>query len=164
MSRLDAGLKRRFGYLLYIVECLKVLATHSFPLFRATFYGNGAGKPRAEEVSQLLAVRIADFGGMVRKLAPGATLRKETLSLVAFRTRNRLHFMLFMLAVVFRRQTFARQIELVDAVSVECDARSGSQENVFVEADGELLGTLPVRIEIVPGALTFLIPKAIESR
>jgi diacylglycerol kinase family enzyme len=29
---------------------------------------------------------------------------------------------------------------------------------VFAEADGELLGGLPVRIEIVPDAVTLLIP------
>jgi diacylglycerol kinase family enzyme len=30
---------------------------------------------------------------------------------------------------------------------------------LFVEADGELLGTLPVRIEVVHEALTLLIPQ-----
>jgi diacylglycerol kinase family enzyme len=29
---------------------------------------------------------------------------------------------------------------------------------VFAEADGELLGQLPVRIEVVPDAVTLLIP------
>jgi diacylglycerol kinase family enzyme len=29
---------------------------------------------------------------------------------------------------------------------------------IFVEADGELLGTLPVEISIVPDAVTLLVP------
>jgi len=37
LSRLDAKLKRRLGYLLYLVEAFKVWATHSFPLFEAAF-------------------------------------------------------------------------------------------------------------------------------
>jgi diacylglycerol kinase (ATP) len=160
LSRLDARLKRRFGYLLYIVEAVRVWATHSFPLFQVAFKVSGERNARVEQVSQLLAVRIRDFGGVLHKLAPGATLRKETLTLVAFRTRNRLHFLRFLLAVVFGRQTFARHIELVDATSVECDALKGATESVFVEADGELLGTLPARIEIMPDALTLLIPIA----
>jgi YegS/Rv2252/BmrU family lipid kinase len=158
MSRLDARLKRRFGYLLYLVEGLRVWATHSFPLFEATFVARGGRTRRVEEVSQLLAVRIHDFGGILHNLAPGATLRKDTLRVVAFKTRSRFHYLLFVLAVMFKRQTFSRQVELLNAVSVECRLCPGSTAGVFVEADGELLGALPVRIEIVPQALNLLIP------
>jgi YegS/Rv2252/BmrU family lipid kinase len=158
LSRLDAGLKRRFGYVLYLVEGVRVWAAHSFPLFEAAFVERSSSKPRVEEVSQLLAVRIRDFGGVLHNLAPGATLHKNGLRLVAFKTRKRLHYFRFLLAVMFGRQTFSREIELLDAVSVECRARNGSSARVFAEADGELLGDLPVRIEIVPDAVTLLIP------
>ncbi len=160
MSRLDARLKRRFGYVLYMVQGLRVWATHSFPLFNVAFVDRLSRKTRKEDVSQLLAVRIGDFGGVLHKLAPGASLHKDSLSLLAFKTRSRVHYMLFVLAVLFGRQTFAREVELLDAISVECGAREGSAEQVFVEADGELLGSLPVRIEIVPQALTLLIPQS----
>ena len=33
MSRMDARLKRRLGYVLYLVEAFRVWATHTFPLF-----------------------------------------------------------------------------------------------------------------------------------
>jgi diacylglycerol kinase family enzyme len=158
MSRLDARLKRRFGYLLYMVEALRIWATHSFPLFEAGFVVRGSRIPRVEEVSQLLAVRIRNFGGMLHNFVPGATLRKDKLRVVAFKTRSRWHYMRFLFAVMSRRQTFSREIEFLDAVSVECRARKGSSARVFVEADGEMLGALPVRIEIVPHALTLLIP------
>jgi len=162
MSRLDARLKRRFGYLLYLVEGLRVWATHSFPLFQAAFITRKSRNRRVEEVSQLLAVRIRDFGGILHNLAPGATLRKDTLRLVAFKTRRRLHYMRFLLAVVFGRQTFLNGIELLDAVSVECRPSEGSSARIFVEADGELLGGLPVRIEIAPQTLTLLIPPSAQ--
>jgi YegS/Rv2252/BmrU family lipid kinase len=158
LSRLDAGLKRRFGYLLYLVEAFRVWATYSFPLFEAVFEENATNSPRIVEVSQILAVRIRDFGGVLRNLAPGATLHNDGLRLIAFKTRSRLQYCRFLLAVVFRRQTFKRQIELLDAVSVECRPLSGSSARIFAEADGELLGNLPVRIEIVPQAVNLLIP------
>lgn len=158
MSRLDARLKRRFGYLLYLVEGLRVWATHSFPLFEAAFGLRGSRERRVEEVSQLLAVRIRNYGGVLHSLAPGATLRKDTLRVVAFKTRSRLHYLRFLLAVMFKRQTFSRQIELLNAISVECHALPGSAARVFVEADGELLGALPARIEIAPQTLILLIP------
>jgi YegS/Rv2252/BmrU family lipid kinase len=159
LSRLDAGLKRRFGYVLYLVEAFRVWATHSFPLFEAAFEECESCRPRTVELSQLLAVRIRNFGGVLQNLAPGANLRNDGLRLVAFKTRSRYEYFRFLLAVVFRRHTFERQIELLDAVSVECRQRDGSLTMVFAEADGELLGHLPVRIEIVPKALNLLIPE-----
>ena len=158
LSRLDAKLKRRLGYLLYLVEAFKVWATHSFPLFEAAFQEHGGNGDRVERISQLLVVRIRDFGGVLHHLAPGASLRKESLSLIAFKTRSRFHYMRFLLAVVWRRQTFLNSIELLDADSVRCSVLNGSRSHLLVEADGELLGSLPARFEIVPEALTLLIP------
>jgi diacylglycerol kinase (ATP) len=160
MYRLDAKLKRRFGYALYAVEGLRVLAAHSFPQFETVIFERAGCEPRVEADTQLLAVRIRNFGGMLQNLAPGAALRNEKLRLVAFKTRNRFDYARFLAAVVFRRHTFSRKIEILDAASVECRAREGSQARLSVEADGEYLGGLPVRIEIVPDALTLLVPKA----
>lgn len=158
LSRLDPSLKRRFGYLLYLVEGFRVWATYSFPLFQTAFIERTSAKPRVEEVSQLLAVRIRDFGGVLHNLAPGATLHKNGLRLVAFKTRSRLSYFRYIMATIFGHPRSTRQIELLDAVSVECRPYNGSSARVCVEADGESLGDLPVRIEIVPEAVTLLIP------
>ena len=158
LSRLDPGLKRRFGYLLYLVEGLRVWATHSFPLFEAAFVEHAGDKPRVELISQLLAVRIRDFGGLLHNLAPGATLHNEGLRLVAFKTRSRLDYFLYVMSVIFGHPRSTNEIELLDAVSVECRLCGGSSSRVFAEADGELLGDLPVRIEIAPQTITLLIP------
>jgi diacylglycerol kinase family enzyme len=115
-------------------------------------------QPRVEEISELLAVRIRDFGGVLNHMVPGATLHNDGLRLVAFKTRSRLRYFSFLMSVVFGHQKFSRDIELLDAVSVECRPRNGSSTRVFAEADGELLGNLPVRLEIVPDAVTLLIP------
>jgi len=158
LSHLDAGLKRRFGYALYLFEGFRLWATHSFPLFEAAFVERGSSQPRVEQISQLLAIRIRNFGGLLHNFAPGASLRSEGLRLIAFRTRSRLHYFRFLLAVIFGRQTFSRDIELLDAVSVECRPLNSSSVRVFAEADGELLGHLPVRIDIVRDAVMLLIP------
>lgn len=158
MSRLDAGLKRRLGYVLYLIEAAKLWATHPFPLFEAALAPNGNGAGRVIEVSQLLAVRVRSFGGALRQLVPGATLRDRSLHLIAFGTRSRLHYLKFLLAVVAGRQTFNGAIQLLKTDAVECRPRNGSQETMFVEADGEVLGSLPVTIEVVPQSLTLLMP------
>jgi diacylglycerol kinase family enzyme len=69
-----------------------------------------------------------------------------------------MRYMMFLLAVLAGRHTFAREVELLETASVECRARNGSEDLFFVEADGEVLGLLPVRIEVVPHSLNLLIP------
>lgn len=163
LSRLDAKLKRRFGYALYAVEGIRCLIGHSFPSFEAVIVDGEGSVPRVEVVTQILAIRIHDFGGLLRYLVPGATLRNPNLRLVAFKTRNRFDYLRFLVAVVFRRHTFTRRIELIDAISVECRAREGSATPVSVEADGEFLGRVPARIEIVQDAVTILVPSQDRS-
>lgn len=158
LSRLDPSLKRRLGYVLYVIEAFRVWATHDFPLFEAAFVEREKVQPRVEEISELLAVRIRDFGGILNHMVPGATLHKNGLRLVAFKTRSRFRYFTFLIGVVLGRQRFTDGIELLDAVSVECRPRNGSSTRVFAEADGELLGDLPVRLEIVHDAVSILIP------
>jgi YegS/Rv2252/BmrU family lipid kinase len=158
MSSMDPELKRRFGYALYLLEAFKIWATNPFPLFDASFSINGNKSPRVEQISQLLAIRIRSFGGALGTLAPGASLNKRTLSLLAFKTRSRYQYLRFLLATVAGRQTFSRNIELIDADSVECHTQNGSHKDVYVEADGEVLGALPARMELAQETLTLLVP------
>ena len=158
MSRLDARLKRRLGYVLYLIEAFRIWATLSFPLFEAVLPANGNGGGRVVEVSQLLAVRVRSFGGVLRKLAPGASLRNGNLSLLAFKTQSRLRYLMFLLAVVAGRHTFAREVELVETPQWSAAPATAVGESFFVEADGEVLGLLPVRIEVVPHSLKLLVP------
>lgn len=157
MSSMDPAQKRRYGYALYMFQAFKIWATNPFPLFDAAFTVDG-DEPRVEQVSQLLAVRIRSFGGALGVLAPGATLHKKDLSLVAFKTRSRFHYLRFLLATLAGRQTFSRHIELLNASAVDCHPPKGSKSNVYVEADGEVLGTLPARLELASETLTLLVP------
>jgi diacylglycerol kinase family enzyme len=164
MYNLSGRLKRRFGYSMYIAESLRVWATEKYPLFQAEYSANGNGDNRMAQVSQLLAVRIANFGGVLRRLAPGAELRRDDLRLVLFQTRSRLRYLRFLSGILLGREPRLRKIELLDATTVECRSAEGSAAAIYVEADGESLGTLPARIEIVPGVLNLLMsPAKLES-
>ena len=160
-SRLDSRMKQRFGYLAYLVDALRLWAQYSFPLFSATLAPMNGEAARVEQLSQLLAVRIGNFGGLVRRLVPGAALGNPHLSVVAIKTRSRLRYLKFMTQVWFARHTYAPPIELVECTSVECRELDGVDPRTFVEADGELLGSLPARIEVVPEAITLLVPEKI---
>jgi diacylglycerol kinase family enzyme len=159
MSRLDARLKRRLGYILYLIEAFNIWATSSFPLFETVLPANGNGRGRVLDVSQLLAVRVRSFGGVLRTFAPGASLNNDNLSLLAFKTQSRMRYLKFLLAALAGRHTFKGVVELLETPSIECRARNGARESLLVEADGEVLGGLPVRLEVVPHSLTLLVPR-----
>ena len=158
MSRLDARLKRRLGYILYLIEAFNIWATSSFPLFETVLPANGNGGGRVVDVSQLLAVRVRSFGGVLRTFAPGASLNNDSLSLLAFKTQSRMRYLKFLLAALAGRHTFKGVVELLETPSIECRARNGARESLLVEADGEVLGGLPVRLDVVPHSLMLLVP------
>jgi YegS/Rv2252/BmrU family lipid kinase len=160
MARMDPVLKRRLGYLLYIIEAFRIWMGHSFPMFRLSFT-SADGTKRVIEASQLLAVRVRSFGGVLGKLAPGASLHGHNLCMVAFRTRSRLRYLRFLLAVMAKRHTFGNEVELIEAGAVDCCA-CAADEPVYVEADGDLLGTVPARLEVADETLTLLIPPHAE--
>ncbi|HEY2860809.1 MAG TPA: diacylglycerol kinase family protein [Terracidiphilus sp.] len=157
MARMDPVLKRRLGYVLYLIEACRIWARHAFPLFEARV-AEAHGGVRSVRASQILAVRIRSFGGVLGTLAPGATLHSPELSLVAFKTRSRLRYLRFLLAVMAGRHTFSEEVELINTSSVECFADPQSREPLYVEADGEVLGHAPVRMEMTGEKLTLLVP------
>lgn len=162
MKSMDAELKRKLGYALYIVEGIRVWATNPFPLFVATVTRAESRTLETVEISQLLAVRVRSFGGALGRMAPGASVQSPQLSLIAFRTRSRYRYLRFVLAVAAGRQSFAQDVELIDAEAVELRPRNGSKKPIWVEADGEVLGGLPARVDIAQEKLRLLVPPGVE--
>jgi diacylglycerol kinase family enzyme len=103
-------------------------------------------------------VRINNFGGILRQLAPGASLDRNDMRLVLFKTSSRWSYLQYILRGMVGAGGKVRGIELESAEKVTCEV-SGVDQKVHVEADGELLGTLPAEISIVPDALTILAPR-----
>ena len=56
-------------------------------------------------------------------------------------------------------------IDLMDGIKIDCRSRTDAptDSRIFVEADGELLGTLPATISIVPDALKLLFPRGSDT-
>lgn len=153
--KLDLAMKHRWGMTSYYLKATWLWLTHPLEYFQASMSGkNGA---REVDVSQLLAVRIGNFGGVLRQLAAGASLDRSDLRLVLFRTRSRIAYLRYILRCLAGTRWQVRGIELEDAERVECRTNA-SDSRVFIEADGELLGTLPAEITIVPDAVTLLVP------
>jgi YegS/Rv2252/BmrU family lipid kinase len=157
MEEMDPGLKRRIGYLLYIVDGLRIWAGGRFPLYQVRL---DDGEPR--QVSQLLVIRVRSLGGAVGSLVPGASLTSNRLEMLAFATQSRWEYLRFVVGAALGRHPFSRAVERLEAEVVECQPLNGNRDQLRAEADGEPLGTLPVRMEIVPNALTLLVPQGAQ--
>lgn len=168
--KLNALVKGRLGMLAYYLKATRLWLTHDMRTFKVgvSVFADGTSSGEefqrehgpCEEVSQLLAVRIAQFGGVLRELAPGASLSRNDLRLVLFNTQNRLLYLAYILRGLLGKRWVVSGIDLVDTKKVVCTGSSlaGKRSRIFVEADGELLGTLPAEISIIPDALTLLAP------
>jgi len=162
--KLNPLLKGHLGMAAYYAQATRLWLTHPLEKFAVEVEESQveATQPKMSqaEISQLLAVRIRNFGGVLRQLAPGATLERDDLRLVLFRTRSRLAYLHYIARGLLGAQWRVGGIDLVHGVKLSCRKLVNSTQGsrVFVEADGELLGTLPAEISIVPDAVTLLVP------
>jgi len=156
--------KRHLGMMAYYGKATRLWFTHRMQNFEVEI--TDGAPPRRTEVSQILAVRIQDFGGILRELAPGASLERDDLRLVLFHTRSRAAYLGYVIRGLLGTRWKVPGIELIHSSGVKCRGSNSSAQisRIFVEADGELLGTLPAQISVVPDAVNLLVPSENKAR
>lgn len=160
LYRLTVDLKRRWGMLAYYVESTRQWATHSFPRFQAEYRDLETGQMRSCLATQVLAIRITHFGGMLRRLAPGAALQRNDLRLVVFRTRSRYRYLRYMWNVLRDREQPVAEVDFAFTDRLVCTAMpAAAAPRIYAEADGELLGRLPVEIAMRGAKVNLLVPR-----
>jgi YegS/Rv2252/BmrU family lipid kinase len=158
--KLNRLMKDRMGMMAYYSKATHLWLTHRMRYFEAEFSSNGGETKREARLSEMLAVRINFFGGVLRELAPGASLARNDMRLVLCRTGNRALYLAYVFRGLLGMSRRVPGIELAHADQVACTNVPGEKpENIYAEADGELLGRLPVTLSMVPNALTLLVPK-----
>src|SRR5947199_8099066 len=123
----------------YYSNALHLRWNHSMRYFEAVFSSNGGELMREARLSEMLAVRINQFGGVLRELAPGASLARNDLRLVLCRTGNRALYLAYVFRGILGMAGGVPGIELAYADQVSCRNVAGEKpDNIYVEADGEL--------------------------
>ena len=144
----------------YYSKAINLWLTHRMRYFEAQFSSNGGELRREARLSEMLAVRINYFGGVLRELAPGASLARKDMRLVLCRTGNRALYLAYVFRGILGISSGVPGIVLEYADQVTCQPIvSEKPENIYVEADGELLGRLPMTLSMVPDAFTILVPQ-----
>ena len=160
--KLHSGAKQRMGMAAYYAKAWNLWFTYPMTRFVAEGVETGRDAPDRAEVTELMAVRIRNFGGVLQELAPGASLERDDMRLVSCHTASRLAYLAYVTRSLLRLRWTVPGINLFYSTRVSCRYRPSlatqKQPNIYVEADGELLGTLPAEITVVPDALTLLTP------
>lgn len=152
--------KQRLGMRAYYAKAWHMWFTYHMTRFRVEYSTPEGGQQQSAAVTELLAVRIRDFGGVVRELAPGASLDRNDMRMILCHTGQRLAYLAYVTRCLLRRAWAIPGIELAYSTKAKCDyAEPGSVlRKIYVEADGELIGSLPAELSVMPDALTLLAP------
>ena len=158
--KLHSGVKQRMGMAAYYAKAWHMWFTYPMTRFRVEYTETGSSAPQSTEATELLAVRIRNFGGVVQHLAPGASLDRDDIRLVFAQTGSRLAYLAYVTGSMLRRAWNIPGIARAYSTKATCDYAASAEagRKIYVEADGELLGSLPAEFAIVPDALTVLGP------
>ena len=159
--KLLTSTKQRLGMGAYYAKAWQMWFTYPMTRFRVDYCTAEGTQQQSALVTELLAVRIRDFGGVIRELAPGASLDRSDMRLILCHTAQRLAYLAYVTRGLLRRAWAIPGIELAYSTKALCAyAEPGTpQPRIYVEADGELIGTLPAELSVVPNSLTVLTPR-----
>jgi diacylglycerol kinase family enzyme len=149
--KLSLEMKLSWGVAGYIMEALRQVFRYPFQSFSCRTDGG------PERIATFAAVqRARNYGGWLH-LTPDARFFDDQFTLCLFKSHNRARYFLYAGLVLARQHFHLGDVELVETRKLCCAAQVAG-EAIRFELDGELVGTLPATFEIVPDALTLLVP------
>jgi diacylglycerol kinase (ATP) len=147
IRNLDLHLKRKVGYLAFGLAAIRTAIDYKYP--KITIKVNGSEK----ECVFAVICNAREYAAFFR-LAPDADISDEYLYIVLFKEAG--------LGSLIRYGFYAWQSRHLELKSVESLRASRIEANgsseVWVQADGELIGYLPMKFEIIPRALKVFSP------
>lgn len=156
VHRLNQRAKLTLGILSYWLEGFRQLFAYDFPWF--TVEANG------ERWQAVFAVvgRTRNYGGPIQ-ITRRADLFSEEFELAVFTRKNRLRFLVYLVANWLRLLERFGEVKFVKTRAVRCAPREPSRR-LFVQVDGELAGTLPCEFALIPDALSLVVPAGAPTK
>lgn len=151
---LDSNLKNSLGKIAYWLAGFSQLGRR-IPEFTVTVNG------RSCRASFALASRVRNYGGDL-EIARTISLLDDDLELVLFSGESSFAYLKYMLGVATGRLNGMRGVTILRTSSLTCSSPADSR--VLIQVDGEHAGELPFEIDIVPRALTLLVPPDFRLR
>ncbi|HEV2341746.1 MAG TPA: diacylglycerol kinase family protein [Candidatus Acidoferrales bacterium] len=154
VSGVDSARKLRIGILEYWLQGLRQFFFYRFPRFQIVT------AEKSVAASLVVVGRTKYYGGPFR-ITTRASLFEDSFEIVAFTKRSRFLLALCLPAIWLGCLRRMPGIESWKTRRISCeDAGTGE---IFAQLDGEAAGKLPMEFNIVPDALTLVIPSGVQT-
>jgi diacylglycerol kinase (ATP) len=148
LYHLNAKMKQAFGEVAFWLEALRHWTTnHRLARFSVDVDG------KVYQTTFAIISRIARYAGGV-KITSTASLRSDQFDICMFKGTSRLDYLRYLSGVIWETHPHFHDVVYTRGTLV----RMTAEEQIRVQMDGEIIGTLPMVFEFVPNALTLLIP------
>jgi len=158
MYRTAVEVKERWGRKAYFMEMFRMVFRRHFPMFKVD-WTEADGRRRQEKVALVMAIRAEKFPGILRRVRLGSALTRNEFRLLLFKTDSVPHFLNYFASVASGLNWRVPNVEVVASKQFRCiPLESGTSASIHSEADGELLGKLPVEVSIAEKGFFLLMP------
>jgi diacylglycerol kinase (ATP) len=154
LTRVNQKVKNATGKLAYYVAGFSLLGSPLHPLIVTV------GDRRIETLFALTS-RVRNYGGDLT-IASAASLLGDDFEVVTFAGRTTWPYPFYLTGALAGKATSLPGVTSLRARRLTLASANGSA--VFTQVDGELAGSLPATLEIVPDALTLLLPPQFLAR
>ena len=143
---------RRFSY---SVGLFRALASFRAPKFKVKWNE----QEKQEMMFQVCAGNTEFAGGGVMRLSPGAQPDDGLLDISLVDALGRLQIVQRFPSILSGRYVEDERVDYFTDKRLEIDAEPPTE----IQADGDIIGTTPATIELLPGALQLIIPEPIKN-
>lgn len=150
VSKVSPYWKRWFGMGTYVFEAIRQSLLRSPARFVA-FDGSCT-----HQLTFACVAKTRHYGPI--QIVPEANLFREEFFVYGFHSQNRFRYFLYALAVLTGRAGMLPDISRFPTRHLQFTPENGSGETIFLQTDGELAGSIPCSITVIPDALTLLVP------
>lgn len=152
--RMLATGKQRMGRSVYYLRAARLFLSSRFSNFRvcATLHD---GCPFEGDAVSAMAIRVGDLGGLFSPLAQGASPNDNILQLTLTSPPSHLALPVWFATSWTRTHRWNPYTQHIRVAEFSCSA---AESRAYVQADGEWIGTTPMRVELIPNALRLLMP------
>jgi diacylglycerol kinase (ATP) len=158
MYRTAVEAKERFGRNAYFIEMARMTFRGEFPMFHVDWRDEAEeGALHSENVALVMAIRARKFPGLLRFVNLRSSLLRPEYALLLFRTDKVRHFLNYFASIASGLNWKVPNVELVHSTWFRCTAMQ--EPRIRCQADGELLGSVPVEVGIAEKSFRLLMPE-----
>ena len=147
VANVRPGLKRKLGMAAYAAAIVSCLRSYSFPEFQVVVDG------RSHTATSCLACNSEGYGGGLL-FCPGADMSDGLLDVLILEGNRRLALGCFLLRAWLGNAEVRGWIHRMRARVVQIEGGAG----VLVQTDGELAGSLPLKIALIDRTFPLVVP------